>query len=87
MRDVDSGQDLTFYVLVLSIVYSFYSYENNKPKGVMEDDTWNKAYCFVYITCTMGQFIFEKYSKWPLEKEYAKKLEKKIIFGWCVLYQ
>jgi hypothetical protein len=20
----------------------------------MEDGTWNKAYCFVYITCTMG---------------------------------
>ena len=20
----------------------------------MEDGTWNKAYCFVFITCTMG---------------------------------
>ncbi len=22
--------------------------------GGMEDGTWNKAYCFVFITCTMG---------------------------------
>jgi hypothetical protein len=54
MREVDSGQDLTFYDLVLSVVYCFYSYENRKPRGGMEDGTWNKAYCFVYITCTLG---------------------------------
>jgi hypothetical protein len=53
MGEVDSGQDLTFYDLVLSIVYCFYSYENRKPRGGMEDGTWNKACCFVYITCTI----------------------------------
>ncbi len=52
MMDVDSGQDLTFYDFVLRIW--LYSYENREPRGGMEDGTWNKAYCFVFITCTMG---------------------------------
>ena len=51
--DVDSGQDLTYYDFVLSIC--MYSYKNREPRGgEMEDGTWNKAYCFVFITCTMG---------------------------------
>jgi hypothetical protein len=50
--DVDSGPDLTYYDFVLSIC--LYSYENREPRGGMEDGTWNKAYCFVFITCTMG---------------------------------
>ena len=31
-----------------------YIYKNREPRGGMEDGTWNKALCFVYITCTMG---------------------------------
>jgi hypothetical protein len=51
MRDVDRGQDLTFMTLYF---VQLYSYENRGPRGGMEDGTWSKAYCFVFITCTMG---------------------------------
>ncbi len=54
MRDVDSGQDLTFYDLVLSIVYCFIVMRIESLLWGIEVGTWNKAYCFVYITCTMG---------------------------------
>ena len=35
------------YVVVMSI----------ESLGGMEDGTWNKALCFVCITCTMGQLV------------------------------
>jgi len=53
MRDVDRGQDLTFMTLCC-ILYSYIVMRIESLGGEMEDGTWNKAYCFVFITCTMG---------------------------------
>ena len=52
MMDVDSRQDLTYYDFVLSIFCKVMRIESQV--GGLEDGTWNKAYCFVFITCTMG---------------------------------
>ena len=56
MEGEGSGQDRQDWTLVRQVhhVSGIYIYKNRKPRGGMEDGTWNKALCFVYITCTIG---------------------------------